>query len=460
MTLKQLTAVTFFFPLMIVLSCLSGVQASESLKLLPVKYLSLEESFRLARENSITLKMKDSRLLAAKLNTQNVELDWIPDLLVGAGYQYQENNQDRELGKLFPFISLSQIVLNDHASYKTKLDAMNRLMGAKVQREANLRELYTDIIKKYFALLDAQNQLQLEEQLLKQRLIDFNKTEKRSQEGMVSNFELMQNEAMVGLAEIEQEISRNRVEHLEFELIALLNPKTEIRVIASDKFTPSFYTISFDECKESAQKHHITLRLNDQILKELPEFRKLVRRVSWPSVSLSAYLGSGATQWDNEDRYGLFITATKPLYDFGKTKRKQQILDIELLTIEKSIMDFKRNFLLGLKFLHKKFINAGNMVQNLDKQNDLNDKLMKAVQKSYDMGIISFEELQKRMHRENERKKDYRDAVSRYLVAEMLLKLNSGVSDIDVLLKQGPEWIKLGFNGTATTIEDVIREQH
>jgi outer membrane protein TolC len=463
MIFKHLSVMTVFmavfFSMMIVLTCRSGAGASDSPEPLPVKYLSLEESLRLARKNSINLQMEEKKLLAARLNTQNVDLEWIPDLIIGASYQYEEINQDNELGRILPFISLSQIVLNDYASYQTKLDAMNNLMAAKVQRETSLRQLYSDIIKKYFELYNGQNQLQLEEQFLKQRLTDFNKAEKRSQDGMISNIELMQNEAMFELAVIEQEVSRNRLEYLEYELISLLNLKTETRIIASDTFSPSFYAIRFAQCKKYAERANLILQLNNQVLKRLPEFRKLVQRTSWPTVSLSGFLGSGATPWDSENRYGLFITASKPLYDFGKTSRKQEILNLELDAIESSIIDFKRKFFLGLKLFFKEFVNAGKTVQQLQKQNELSDKLMKAVRKSYDMGIISHAEMQKRMNTEKERKKEYRAAFSRYLAAEMLLKLNCGVIDLDILLQQGPEWLESEFRDTSGTMESVTEER-
>jgi len=424
-----------------VLSCPPKASASESHKLLPVKYLSLKESLLMAKETSITLAMEEKKLKAAKLNAKNVDLRWLPDLLIGASYKY-EDKEDYEFGEIVPFVTLSQVAFNDRASYTKKLSAMNKLVNAKIQRQTNLNELYSKTIKKYFSLLTAQDQAQLENYFFKQYEVILKTAESHAKDGLISKIELMQNESMLELAKIEKEAGENKVEYAEFELSSLLNQEKKATIRASHAITPVFYPISFDSCRQYAQKHHPILQLNNQILKKLPEYRRMAKLTRWPSISLSAYVGTGAMQWDNENRYGVTLTATQSLFDFGKTKRRLEILDLELETIENSINNSKTHFFSGLRMLHKEFLSSADTVQSLEKLNMISGKLSKAIKKNYQLGLISHKELLKSRKKEIKTKKKYKAAVARYLVAEMVLKINSGVSDIDIILQQGPGWLE------------------
>ena len=436
-----------------------GATASDSQEEHPVTYMSLGESLQIGRENSTTLRMEKNRLLAAKLNSKNVELDWIPDLLAGVSYKYTENNEDEQFGEIFPYLTLSEVTFNDRASYSKKLDAMNKLTSAKINQDVNLRQLYTEIINKYYALLLAQSRLQLDEHFLKQSQRLFQKARIQSQDGLISRMELLKAESGLEHAKMDYETSLNKVELMEFKFKSLIHLKTNKTVRVTGKIEPVFYPVSFEQCKRFAEKNHPVLKLNQRVLTKLPEYRELIDLTSWPTVSLSAYIGSGATAWDSENRYEFHVSVSKPLYDFGKTKRKKRIMALELDDIEEAVQQSNEDFFLGLEFLYKEFVNYGKALAKSHKLNELSEKLARAVEKSYELGAISYEELQKSRTRDKKRKKNYAVATGRYLVAEMVLKLRSGVSDIDTLLEKNSQWLGSGLFQAADQEKMVMKEK-
>lgn len=407
-----------------------------------VKPLSLEECLKMASKNSITIQAEKNNFLAAKLNSKNVEMERLPDLMVGVSYRYEENNEDHQAGELFPYISLSQVVFNDEKSYTAKLDAVNKLVHAEEQLEGSQNKLYADVITKYFALLSTQNQLELEKQSFEQSQTDYTNAQIRSRDGLISKINLMKTESMFELAKVELDISQNQMEQAEFELSTLINIESKTIIRASDTYSPVLYNIPFNAYRQYAEKHNPVLNLNRRLLKELPKFRNQIKRTSWPTVSLSAYFGKGATQWDDENRYGLSINVSKPLYDFGKTKRRQQMLALELDSLEKTIIGTEQQFFSNLQLLHNKFTVAGTVIQKSQYRKELTGRLTRATEKSYEMGIISQEQLLKNRRIKKEREQDYMNVVNRYLAAEMLLKLNCGISEIQLLSQQGSDWLQ------------------
>lgn len=410
------------------------------------RVLTLAETLKLAQKNSLTLETEEKKLLAAKLNMKNVDLDLLPDLQVGAGYKYQEDSED-SFGDINPFISLSQVVFNNSQSYSQKLEGTSRLFNSQVRLHLKRNELYSKVINGYFSLIQAQNRAGFEEHLVKQSNVDLKKAQLRAQDGLISQIELLQNESMMEMVKIERQAGLNKVELKAMELAALLNIGDDGSIQAEDTFSPVFYSIDFEQCKTFAEQNNPTLQLNNQLLAKVPEFRKLLPRLSWPSVSLSAYAGSGATQWDSDQRYGISITATKTLFDFGKTDRKKEMFSLQLDSMEKSIGDMNNKTISQIRRLHKEFTDAASIVQKLEKLHGPAEKISRAMQKNYDLGVISYETLLKTQKQTFERKNNYLAAVNRYLGAEMLLKLNCGVTDIKLLLKQDPNWINTQTKG-------------
>ncbi len=444
----RLPRVIFFIVVFCIVAHTGDVKAAD----VPLRTLSLKESLQLAKKNSTSLQTEERKLLAAKLNMKNVDLDLVPDLLVGASYQYDESTEDN-LGDIKPFVTLSQVVFNSATSYSKQLEALSRLINSKIQLYSKQNELFSNVITNYFTLIQAQNKSQLENHFYKQSQVEFKKAQIRSQDGQISKMELLQNESMLSFAKIEQEAGQNRIEYKAMELSSLLNFQKETRVRAGDTFIPVFYSIDFDACKKYAKSNNPIIRLNDQLLKKVPEFRDLIPRLQWPTVSLSAYVGAGANQWESEQSYGISVTATKSLYDFGKTNRKQQILALELDSMENSIQQSRKKMFSHLKRLHKEFVDSGKIVQKLLKLNGTAEKLFKVLQKNYELGLISYETLLKGQKDEIVRRNNYLSAVHRYLAAEMLLKLSSGVSDIELLSKQDPDWFKTTPPDDATTLK-------
>ena len=127
------------------------------------------------------------------------------------------------------------------------------------------------------------------------------------------------------------------------------------------------------------------------------------------------------------------------------------MLSLDLDSMENSIRDMQNKTITQIRRLHKELTDAASIVQKLDKLNGPAEKISNAMQRNYDLGMISYEKLLKAQKQEIERKNNYLAAVNRYLGVEMLLKLNCGITDIELLLKQDPEWFKtVPSNGVET----------
>ena len=445
--IRPLLAICF-----VVTSCLVVSAQASATGDSPIRPLSLEKSLKLAKKNSIDLESEEKKLLAAKLNMKNVDLDLLPDLQVGAGYKFQENNEN-DLGDINPFISLSQVVFNSSQSYSKKLEGMSRLINSRIRLQLKQNELFSKVINAYFSLIHTENQARLSEHLVKQSRVDLKKAKLRAQDGSISKMEFLQNQSLLEMAQIERQGTQSRVELKAMELVALLNHDVADTgtIRTKDSLSPVFYSIDFEHCKTFAERHNPILRLNNELLGKVPEFRKLISRISWPSVTLSAYAGSGSTQWDSDQSYGVSVIATKTLFDFGKTDREKEMLSLDLDSMENSIRDMQNKTITQIRRLHKELTDAASIVQKLGKLNGPAEKISNAMQRNYDLGMISYEKLLKAQKQEIERKNNYLAAVNRYLGVEMLLKLNCGITDIELLLKQDPEWFKtVPSNGVET----------
>lgn len=413
-----------------------------------VRELSLIESMELAVTNSSTLQIEAKKQKAANLNNKNVELSWVPDLLIGASYKYEEAGEN-EYGEILPFLTLSQVVFNNQESYTKKLEAMNRIISVQAAQIETLSELLGNTIQKYFSLIQTQTSVELMENYLEQIEKDFSKLKSKANKGLISQLEFMQSESMLEFVKIETAIERDKVGVSSFDLASHLNLDVDQELKAIDFIFPLLYTLDYDSCKEFARAHHPILKLNNRIVAKIPEFRRYIKLINWPSVSVSAYLGTGANEWDNESKYSASITLSKPLWDFGKTKRRQEVLSIELDTTEDTIKKSEKEFFLHLKKLYADVQNSGKLLRKLTAFQKLAEKLNSSTEKNYKMGRISYEELLQGKKKDIGRKIEYQAVSSRYFAALILLKLNCGVFDSELLLQKGPGWLEMARDTTS-----------
>lgn len=427
---------TFVFSLttyLVVTACLAA----------EVRELTLFESIELATESSLTLQMEKKKIRSAKLNNENVELSWYPDLLIGASYKYQDNNEGQEYGDLLPFLTLSQVVFNGQESYTKRFEAMNQIISGQEGQYKALNNLYAYTIQKYFSLIQAQTSMHLKESYLNQLEKDFTKLKGKAKTGLISQLELMKNESMLEMVRLETTEEQNRVSLTSFDLASHLNLDVDQRIRAIDSFVPTLESLDFKSYQDFAKTHHPILKLNEKIISEIPSFRKLANLTTWPSVTVSAYVGKGATEWDSESTYSAQVSLSKPLWDFGKSKRRKQILSIELNTMEDMIKKSETELFLHLKKRYVEVLQSGELLRRLTTFQKLADKLKRSTEKNYEMGLISYEELMQQKKKEVRRKIEYQAASNRYLAAEMLLKLNCGIFDSTLLLKEGIAWLEV-----------------
>lgn len=410
--------------------------------------VSLKKSMDLAVANSSQLQAEKTKEKAAALNSRNVELNWLPDLLVGATYKYEEGGDDSG-SNLSPFLTLSQVVYNNPRSYSERIEAMSKTVAVKTAQVEILSDLYTGIIEKYFSLIQAQSSAQLMAEYVKGLEEEFKRSAKMSQKGLISPLELMQNESFFEMAKIENDVEQDKVRLASFDLADQMGVDVEQMIRATDSFTPSFYSIDFEKCREYARTHHPMFQLNRIITDNLPEFRKKINLMSWPTLTVTGYLGSGANEWSSDSDYSVSVSLSKSLWDFGKTGRRKEILTIELNVMENDINRSEEKYFVQLKKLYSEYENSAKMLHKMTEYQALAEKLNAATEKNYRMGLISHQDLLKAKKKDIGRKVEYLSLSNRYLVSEMLLKLYCGVFDSELLLQHGSGWLEISSNETS-----------
>ncbi len=405
------------------------------------KELSLKKCMELAVLHSPALMAEKRNQEAAALNSKNVEWDWVPDLILGANYKYEEGGQDNN-GDIRPFLTLSQVVFNNPQSYTKKVEALNRTVSVHTARIKILSELYTNIIEKYFTLVQAQNSFQLLEEYLQKLEQDFEQSRSRARKGLISELELMQNESLLEMTRIEADLEKNKVQNASFELASLLNLDVDQTLIATDIFQPHFYEFEFAQARAYAKKHHPMFKLNRKITEKIPEFKRMIDLINWPSLTVSGSIGRGADDLESDSDYNVSVTLSKSLWDFGKTGRRQQMLAIELENRENDIRQSEKLYFIQLKKLYLELRNSRKLLKKMMNLRSLTDRLNTSAEKNYKMGLISYQDLLQAKKREMEKRAEYLAVSSRYLISEMLFKLNCGVFDPALLLNNGPAWLE------------------
>ncbi len=410
-----------------------------------IKY-SLAKSFKTAEKNSPLIKSIPNQVLAANLNNKNVELtDW-PALNLAFSYEIGDKSiEEYEYGRLRPFLSLSQDIIGKvDTKYAKKWSAMTRKMGADVKLSKVKRDLYISVAEKYFTLLLARLKYEQELNSFKKSELDINEAKSKFADGIIAKIDVIRAEANFSNSSLMKLSANNELEYAEAEFINVLNLPRGTKINTEELEVIGPYTIEYDNLKEYIANNNVELAVYDKVIEQLPEFKDLAGRISWPSLSMEVIIGEGGNLYgeDDRDNYGFRLMLTQPIYDYGIKRRKKEILELEIEELKMDLIAFRTQYYKNIDLLLKKFLHAGLEVKHLKLQKEMDNKLAAVAQRSYDLGITSYTEMLQK--RDSAQKSEYRYITSlvKYLMTDITLKMRAGEIPFDDLFDMTPKWLE------------------
>ncbi|MBU1565833.1 MAG: TolC family protein [Proteobacteria bacterium] len=433
--------------LMVILSFVSlPVDGAGAASEQPAEKYSLAKSFEVSASNSPFIKNLPLETLAAQLTSKNADLEKWPALSASVAYEIGDVTLDQyEYGRLIPYLNLTQDLFGKvDAQYEKKWSAMTKKMAAEVKVSTAKRDLYLEVAAKYYKLLLARLKYDQEGKSFEKSHKDLQESKEKFAKGLIAKVDVVRAETNFSYSSMKHLAAENELDYAEVEFITVLNLPRGTKITTEDLQEADLYTVEFDTLKEYVKKNNTELAVYDRVLGELPKFRELVKRINWPTVSVAAFFGEGGS-WNgtkDQDTYGLRLTLTQSLYDYGITNRKGEIMELEMKTLESDLTALRSKYLRSLELLLMKFHHAGLEVQQFRKQAEQDMKLAELAQRSYELGLTSFTEMLQ--SRDSAQKSEYRyaESQSRYVMAELSLKLNAGEISSDALLDRTPGWLK------------------
>ncbi|MFH0782206.1 MAG: TolC family protein [Pseudomonadota bacterium] len=412
----------------------------------PTEKYSLAKSFEVAETNSLSIKSLPLETLAAQLTSKNADLEKWPALSASVAYEIGDVTLDEyQYGRLIPYLNLSQELFGKvDAQYEKKWSAMTKKMAVEVKASAAKRDLYLEVAAKYYTLLLARLKYDQEAKSFAKSQKDLQESKEKFAGGFIAKVDVVRAETNFSYSSMKQLSAENALGYAEADFISVLNLPGGTKITTEDLQKADRYTVEFESLKEYVEKNNTELAVYDRVLGELPKFRELVKRINWPTVSVAAFFGEGGS-WNgtkDQDTYGLRLTLTQSLYDYGITNRKGEIMGLEMKTLESDLTALRSKYLKRLELLLMKFHHAGLEVQQFHKQAEQDMKLAELSQRSYELGVTSFTEMLQ--SRDSAQKSEYRyaESQSRYEMAELSLKLNAGEISSDALFDRTPGWLK------------------
>ncbi len=410
-----------------------------------IEKYSLAKSFEVAESNSPSLKSLPLETLAAQLTSKNVDLEKWPALSASVAYEIGDVTLDEyEYGRMIPYLNLSQELFGKvDAKYEKKWSAMTKKMAVEVKASTAKRDLYLEVAAKYYTLLLARLQYDQEVKSFAKSKKDLQESKEKFAGGLIAKVDVVRAETNFSYASMKQLAAENALGYAEADFITVLNLPRGTRITTEDMQEADLYTVEFDALKEYVEKNNTELAVYDRVLGELPKFRDLVKWINWPTVSVAAFFGEGGS-WNgtkDQDTYGLRLTLTQSLYDYGITSRKGEIMELEMKTLESGLTALRSKYLRRLELLLMKFHHAGLEVQQFRKQAEQDVKLAELAQRSYELGVTSFTEMLQ--SRDTAQKSEYRyaESQSRHVMAELSLKLHAGECS-EALFDRTPGWLQ------------------
>ncbi|MBU0486064.1 MAG: TolC family protein [Proteobacteria bacterium] len=438
--------VAIFAALLVLIAGVSPVNAAEELDAQSPAHYSLAQSLKIAEANSLTLKNLPRQMLAAELNSENVDLDKWPALNLSVDYELGNKTVvEDEYGRLKPYLTLTQEILGKvDVKYAKEWAAMTKKMDAEANLSKIRRDLFLEVAQKYYTLLLAQMKYEQEANFFAKSQLDLQEAKSKYEDGLISKVDVIRAETNFSYSSLKQLSAQNELEYAAAEFVGVLNLPRETKVRTEPLDKPPLYTIEFEKLKDYAERHNAELAIYDKVIEQLPRFRSLAKKINWPTVSMAAFWGEGSQGGGktepNEDDYGLRVSLTQPIFDYGIKDRKRQILELEIDELEAAHLSFRNQYYRKLDLLLKQFTHAGLEVQQLKIQAEQDMALAEIGQRSYELGMTSYTDMLQ--NRDLAQKSEYRyaAAITKYLMTDVAVKLNAGLQNIDALFDQTMEW--------------------
>ena len=402
----------------------------------PVRHIDLPECIGIAWRNSMEIKNAHIDLEISKMKTKNAEVAYRPQ--VSAGFDYALDDKASNLSnsnRYEAYISLSAGKLNSTENFIVLKDAMSSAATAElgVDKEENL--LIFSIVERYFNLLYAQKQLELQLAMIRKVRRNYQETKRKHDSGHASEVEVLQAGASYSTHQLNLQLQKNALDYAAMQLssAAGLNSSTKLRALSFTKV--ELFKIDWEQCLETGTKNNRELKIYQRTLEKMKDLYKLAKRARWPMLSLEGFIGEPRDYgdlYDEDANLGIKITLSQTLFDSGIIKRRIKELRLEIQKQEKLIQTLKKKFTDSLRLQYNSLNNSAKALELSKKRRDLSKHLAGIMQRSYSMGVISLKQKLDSDSTAEEAEINYTTAIGNYLLAEYRLKMQMGIELFDI----------------------------
>ena len=397
----------------------------------PKKMITLRECLDLAVKNSNDLEIIQDRRLITQLELENVEASekW-PQVSLSLGWVYgDESDAVFDSETLKGSLLLSHNIFNFFQNIQAMWKSVSNVTEAEIKEEQEKIRLYLDVGKAYFDLLAAQKQLKQSE--LKQERLKRNLARIRilHQNGIASKFELAQADTAFYRTKIGIDFKKQKVSLAEMTLAKTIGMPLDARLAVVEINYEKPFSLGYEACADYALNHRREFVIQKALMEKIPFYRKRIKRGKWPKLSAGIFLGDEFVYntLEEENRVGIRLTFTKPIFDAGITDRKMQQLDIRLRVAMKTIVQFKKAYLDNLKMLYVQLVNSQVYIEKMKDQLDLELKISDMVQERYDLRASTLKDLLDAQDRDKRLRDEYSEALINHMKSRFLLKIIIGM---------------------------------
>ena len=397
-----------------------------------VRHINLQECIGIAWRNSVKIKNAHLDLEISKLKTKNAEVAYRPQ--VSAGFDYALDDKASNLSnsnRYEAYISLSAGKLNSTENFFVLKEAMSSAATAElgIDKEENL--LTFSITERYFNLLYAQKQLELQLAMIRKIRRNYQETKRKHASGHASEVEVLQAGASYSTHQLNLQLKKNALDYAAMQLSSATGLNSSIKLRALSITKVELFTIDWEQCLETGTKSNRQLKIYQRTLEKMKGLYKLAKRARWPMLSLEGFIGEPHNYgdlYDEDANYGIKLTLSQILFDSGIIKRRIKEFGLEIQKQEKILQNLKKRFVDSLRLRYDSLNNSAKTLELSKKRRDLAKQLADMMQRSYSMGVISFKQKLDSDSTAEEAEIDYTTAIGNYLMAEYRLKIQMGLN--------------------------------
>jgi len=401
-----------------------------------VRYIDLPECIEIARQNSVEIKNAHLDFEIAKMKTKTAEVAYRPQVSAGFDYALDDKTSDlSDSNRYEAYISLSAGKLNSTENFIVLKEAMSSAATAELglYKEENL--LTVSIAERYFNLLSAQKQLELQLAMIKKSHRNYKETKRKYDSGQASEVEVLQADAGYSTHQLNLQLKKSALDYAAMQLSSAigLNSSTKLRALSVTKI--KLFTIDWEQCLETGTKNNRQLKIYQRTIEKLKGLNKLAKRARWPMLSLEGSIGEPHRQedlYDEDANFGIKLTLSQILFDSGIIKRRIKEFGLEIQKQEKMLQALKKRLIDSLRLHYESLNNSAKVLELSKKRRDLVKHLADIMQRSYSMGVISLKQKLDSDSTAEEAEIDYTTAIGNYLMAEYRLKMQMGVNLFDI----------------------------